>query len=142
MTSGGKTAQQRGKIWEGIVRTALNGRGLIEVPHRMWVKNPEKYGPNLLLRNVPYTNIYGSRGMTEFRAISPAHGVDVRIEAKWQQAAGSVDEKFPYMFLNAKTAWCEEADVVAIILQGEGFKPGAVEWLRRLRRLRNEEAAY
>jgi DNA adenine methylase len=50
------------------------------------------------------------------------------IEAKWQQANGSVDEKFPYLVMNIREQYPYAAIVV---LDGGGFKEGAKDWLRR-----------
>ena len=58
--------------------------------------------PDLLVRRVPYQSIYGHRGVTEFLAVSASRGLAVRIECKWQQSQGSVDEKFPYLYLNCR----------------------------------------
>jgi hypothetical protein len=44
-------------------------------------------------------------------------------------SAGSVDEKFPYLFLNARDRMPEQE--VWIILHGEGARPKAVEYLKR-----------
>jgi SepF-like predicted cell division protein (DUF552 family) len=52
-----------------------------------------------------------------------------RIECKWQQTAGSVDEKLPYLYLNTIEAMPE--DQIMIIIDGAGWKKGAVDWLRR-----------
>jgi hypothetical protein len=50
--------------------------------------------------------------------MSKAHGVHVRIECKWQQSAGSVDEKLPYLYLNAIESMPE--DHVIIVYGGGG----------------------
>lgn len=49
------------------------------------------------------------------------------IEAKWQERAGSVDEKYPYLVLNINHQY--ETPCV-IVLDGQGYKPGAEKWLR------------
>lgn len=49
------------------------------------------------------------------------------IEAKWQQASGSVDEKYPYLALNVKERFPCPA---IIVLAGSGYKKKAEEWLR------------
>lgn len=58
----------------------------------------------------------------------------VRIECKWQATSGSVDEKYPYMFLNAALTMTEPTIVFA--LGGEYFESargGEVrEWLRNV----------
>ena len=52
----------------------------------------------------------------------------IRIECKWQQSAGSVDEKLPYLYLNTIEAMPEKD--IMILIDGDGFKTGAKEWLR------------
>ena len=47
----------------------------------------------------------------------------VRVEAKWQQAAGSVDEKYPYMLLNGIYQYPEKE--IIFVVDGGGYKPGA-----------------
>jgi hypothetical protein len=50
------------------------------------------------------------------------------VESKWQDCAGSVDEKFPYLVLNIK----EYMPYPAIVIYGGGgARAGAVAWLRR-----------
>lgn len=49
------------------------------------------------------------------------------IESKWQQSGGSVDEKYPYLVENIKRYYPSPCIVV---VDGGGYKPGAVEFLR------------
>ena len=50
------------------------------------------------------------------------------IEAKWQQASGSTDEKFPYLVTNIREFYgCE----TVVVLAGDGSRPGALKWLRK-----------
>jgi len=125
---GGTTANHSGRTLEGIVRGALTAVGLVPVSHREWQKSPELFGSELLLQNVPYDTIYGHRGNTEFLAQSKKHNVNARIECKWQQSTGSVDEKFPYLFLNCVNQMKEP--LVILLCDGGGAKPGALHWLR------------
>ena len=48
------------------------------------------------------------------------------IECKWQQTAGSTDEKFPYLIENIKKTGIPSI----ILLDGDGYKPGAKKWLQ------------
>jgi len=83
---------------------------------------------NILLKHVPYTNIYGNyRCRSEF--LLCFEGREIRIECKAQHSAGSVDEKLPYLFLNF-TQSIKEKEAI-IVIEGEGFKKGAKEWLAR-----------
>tara|TARA_R100001082_G_C4332326_1_gene146234 strand:- start:98 stop:589 length:492 start_codon:yes stop_codon:yes gene_type:complete len=84
---------------------------------------------DILLKGVPYTNIYGSnRCRSEF--VLCLEGRKIRIECKAQHSAGSVDEKLPYLYMNF-TQTIEEDEAI-IVIEGDGFKKGAKEWLRSM----------
>jgi len=124
----GKSANITGNQLEVAVQTVLSNKGFEIEMYRKWGKNPEKYGKELLLKNVPFQTIYGHKGNTEFLLISEKYGLRIRIECKWQQSAGSVDEKLPYLYLNTIEAMPEK-DII-ILIDGDGFKTGAKSWLR------------
>lgn len=50
------------------------------------------------------------------------------IESKWQERAGSVDEKWPFLVENIRH--CYPCPTI-IVIHGGGFRPGAERWLRR-----------
>lgn len=106
----------------------MAGKGFELVKFRIWEKNQEKYGKELLLENVPFTTIYEHNGNTEFLLISEKYKLKIRIECKWQQVAGSVDEKLPYLYLNTIEAMPE--DTIMILIDGNGWKTGAIKWLK------------
>lgn len=110
------------------MRSVCREHGFTVVRYSKWIRHPERYGDELLLENVPYRTIYRGTGRTEFLLRSRRYGLYVRIECKWQQTSGSVDEKFPYVYLNAIETLPEKHLIV--IWGGEGFKPGAVPWLK------------
>lgn len=124
---GGLANSSGGTLEQTIIGT-LQSKGFKVIMYRKYIKEPEKYGKEVLLRNVPYETIYKHAGNTEFLLLSQKYGIKVRIECKWQQASGSVDEKFPYVYLNCIEAMPEQ-DII-IIAEGGGAKPGALEWLR------------
>lgn len=126
-TQGG-TANHQGKILERTVVPTFEAHDFEVVAYSAWKKKPDKYGTELLLKNVPYTTIYGQRGYTEFLAKSEQLNLNVRIECKWQQSSGSVDEKLPYLYLNCIETM-PETDII-IIAGGGGMKPGAIPWLK------------
>ncbi len=126
-TQGG-TANQQGSILEKTIIPTFEARGFEIVKHSDWKKKPNKYGTELLLKHVPYTTIYGHPGYTEFLAKSKRYSLNHRIECKWQQSSGSVDEKFPYLYLNCIEAM-PETDII-IIAGGGGMKKGAIPWLK------------
>jgi hypothetical protein len=107
---------------------ALASKGFKATSYRDYLMKPEQYGSELLLRNVPYKTIYGHPGNTEFLIRSEKYRLEIRIECKWQQSSGSVDEKYPYTYLNCIEAM-PERDII-IIVDGGGAKQGAVDWLR------------
>ena len=49
--------------------------------------------------------------------------------SKWQQSQGSVDEKFPYLYLNCIQAMPERE--IILLIDGNGYKPGALAWLKQ-----------
>jgi len=124
----GKSANITGNQLEKAVQTVLLNKGFEIEMYRKWEKNPENYGKELLLKNVPFRTIYGHSGNTEFLLLSAEHDLRIRIECKWQQSAGSVDEKLPYLYLNTIEAMPEKD--IMILIDGNGFKTGAKEWLR------------
>lgn len=127
-TKQGGLANSSGNTLEKMVIATFESKGFQVVMYRQWVINQDKYGQELLLRNVPYETIYGHNGNTEFLIKSQRYNLDVRLECKWQQSSGSVDEKFPYLYLNCIEKMPEPT--IIIIVDGGGAKPGAVEWLK------------
>jgi hypothetical protein len=90
----GTISNTTGNQLEQAVKTVLTGKGFKLVNYRVWEKNPEKYGDELLLENAPFTTVYNHKGNTEFLLLSKKYKLKIRIECKWQQVSGSVDEKF------------------------------------------------
>ena len=119
---GGTTANKNGKVLEDMVRSVAKMHGFKEANYKEWrlLDFPVQY----LVKNVPYDTIYGTKGHTEF-VLSATSG-NIRIECKWQQVNGSVDEKFPYLFENMKHV--EEPKVI-LLLGGGGYKKAARDWL-------------
>lgn len=125
----GGLANSSGNTLEQTIVATLVSKGFPVALYRQWVKDPAAYSPDIVLRNVPYETIYGHRGNTEFLLLSKRYNLNLRIECKWQQSAGSVDEKFPYLYLNCVEQMPENQ--IIIVVDGGGAKAGAVEWLRR-----------
>ncbi|MFC2087661.1 PD-(D/E)XK nuclease superfamily protein [Bacteroidota bacterium] len=117
-----------GNQLEVAVKTVLTGKGFQLARYREWIKNPLQYSTELLLENVPYTTIYGHKGNTEFLLKSEKYRLKMRIECKWQQVAGSVDEKMPYLYLNMVEKMPEET--IMVLIDGPGWKEGAIRWLK------------
>lgn len=126
----GAQAVSNGQALERLIETAIVPRGFTAVSHTDWIAQPDAYPTDLLLKSVPFTTIYGSQGHTEFVLRSPRLNGDVRIEAKWQQTPGSVDEKLPYLYLNASHFETMPEAHVVIVIDGGGWRDGALAWLR------------
>ncbi len=124
----GSLASGQGKVLEENVISTFSRKGFEVVMWSDWNRNRHRYGDELLLKNAPFKNIYGHDGYTEFLLKSEKYELEIRIECKWQQSAGSVDEKFPYLYLNCIEAMPENH--IAIIIDGGGAKEGAVRWLK------------
>lgn len=123
----GSISNVTGSVLEGTVKSILLTKGFELVKYRDWEKNKAAFGDELLLMNVPFTTVYGHKGNTEFLLRSKKHNLEIRIECKWQQTAGSVDEKLPYLYLNCIEAMPENN--IMILIDGKGWKDGAKKWL-------------
>ena len=78
-----------------------------------------------VIKNAYYVTIYNEGGRTEFVIVDGTRRV--RVEAKYQASAGSVDEKYPYMLLNGIYQYPENE--IVFVVDGGGYKPGARQWL-------------
>jgi hypothetical protein len=124
----GTLANISGNALEQIVVSTLILKGFTLVNYGDYAKSPLSFAHELLIRNAPYLTIYGHPGKTEFLVLSEKYGLEMRIECKWQQSPGSVDEKFPYLYLNCVEAMPERQ--IMIIVDGGGAKAGAIRWLK------------
>jgi len=116
-----------GKVLETFVTNLLFPQGFNVVPYANWKNNKTTLRKNLI-RNYPYLSIYGSgRSQTEF--VIQHDSRMVRVECKWQQVSGSVDEKLPYLFMNAVESFPEKE--IILLIDGGGFKPGAISWINK-----------
>ncbi len=132
MDKQGGLANSQGRTLEQVVITTLQQKGFQVIPYSKYQGTLLEFSEaDLLLTNVPFENIYGQQSKTEFKIVSRRYG-EYRIECKWQQSAGSVDEKFPYLYLNCIEKMPEQN--IILIVDGQGARPGAVKWLRRAAR--------
>lgn len=115
-----------GKSLENQVESILNTQSYTSVDYKNWVKNKSEQG-KLLVKQFPYISIYDTKCRTEFVLID--NGRKIRIECKWQQVSGSVDEKFPYLYWNAVEKWDENE--IILVVDGGGYKLKALEWLKK-----------
>ena len=119
----GKKAANNGSKFENIIEEVIIN--MLGVPSKKWTQENALLD-NVLLRNAPYESIYGTKCRSEF--LLNYNNRVIRIECKHQASAGSVDEKLPYLMMNF-TEKVEEEETI-IITHGEGFRDGAISWLR------------
>ena len=118
----GTKANVSGSKLENRVEYMVTEALKIPVKYRSRTKQRD----NILLKSVPYENIYGNgRCRSEF--VLHKDGRAIRIECKAQHSSGSVDEKLPYLYMNFLKSIEEEEAIV--VIEGDGFKKGAKEWL-------------
>ncbi len=128
MATQGGHANKTGNVLERTVIGTITAHGFVEVKYSDYVKNPDGYGEEVLLKHVPFTTLYKGRGYTEFVLLSEKFNLRTRIECKWQTSAGSVDEKLPHTYLSCIEG--ADEDEVIILIDGPGFREGALNWLR------------
>lgn len=134
---GGSRANKSGHIFEDMMLPIFREHGF-EIFNNSELKkepSPLKNVTKYVIKNAPFTTIYNQQGKTEF-VICDATAIDengdnylrkIRVEAKWQQSTGSVDEKYPYMLLNGIYKYPERE--IIFVVDGNGYKPGARKWL-------------
>lgn len=126
----GAQANKNGKVVERMLEPQFEDSGFKVLSYSDASKNPDliKTLDRYVLKNVPFTTIYGSEGKTEFVIYETKTERSIRVESKYQATAGSVDEKYPYMLLNAISQYPEKE--VILIVDGGGYKPGSRQWLK------------
>jgi len=127
-TQGGR-AVRTGNALERVVLHALDDNHYTFIEPRRFLAACCLPQP-LYTRQINACNsVYGTQVFADFMLYHPEKWPDkLIIECKWQQSSGSVDEKYPYNVLNIREQYPCPA---IILLDGEGYKPGAAAWLRR-----------
>ena len=122
----GQKAATNGAQFEGIIESAICG--ILRIKSEKWTPQASVIAKdmNLLWKNVPYVSIYGTNCRSEF--VLNYNDRKIRIECKYQESSGSVDEKLPYLMMNFTREVPEDETI--IIIEGDGFRPAAVSWLR------------
>jgi len=92
-----------------------------EIGMRFGKKILSQKAPGFLIKNVPFTNMYGSQSYGEF-VLQITNRGPIRIECRGQTRTGSVDEKIPYLIGNCMAF--EEKNVI-VVLEGGGMRPAA-----------------
>ena len=108
----GAAANRSGATAEEIIATVLSRRGV-----------------DFTQQATICIGIYGTPIRVDFHC--PALYADrggLVIESKWQAVGGSADEKLPYLVENIRQ--CFPCPAI-IVIDGAGFRPGAITWLRQ-----------
>lgn len=128
MTEGSK-ANLTGQTLEEFVEFILVKNSYNKISASEYIDKKYTYNHPIYSKQVNLINtIYESNWRMDFVISNPAKKINLGIECKWQQSAGSVDEKFPYLVLNIK----EKSPIPCIIIvDGGGYKPQAYNWLKK-----------
>ncbi len=129
MTSQGYRANITGKQLERLIEDSLKSKGYTRVNPKEF-KDKKNTSIAIFSRNVYVCEtIYKTKLKCDFLLYHPVKHADcLIIEAKWQQVSGTVDEKYPYLVENIQKMMPHPT---IIVIDGEGYKPGAIEWLRK-----------
>jgi hypothetical protein len=124
----GYEANHSGRFLEDAIEHEFKARRVHIVS---WIEseggNLDLFTAKQLLKGAPYKSIYGCASRSEF-LYSHYPVVTCRIECKWQEGPGSVDEKFPYLIMNAQRAMVETN--IWIVLDGGGARADAIQWIK------------
>lgn len=127
----GQNANKNGKWLETQVEQTLAKYGIKSIMYNdldteeghNFVTNAKR---GFLAKNVPYTNIFGSKAYGEFVLYLFGFGAR-RIECRSQHVSGSVQDKLPKLLEDCK---CMQEQQVIIVLEGAGFSHNARAWLK------------
>lgn len=125
----GAQANLNGKVFEDMMIPIFQNNGFQVFTEAELKKKPVGFIDAIkryVIKNATYVTIYNEGGRTEFVIVDGTR--KVRVEAKYQASAGSVDEKYPYMLLNGIYQYPENE--IIFVVDGGGYKPGAREWLK------------
>jgi hypothetical protein len=130
ITTSGAFANHTGNTLENFVRQTLAYNGYAEIQgHKgqIFAGRGDITGKQFAQQVPVGETIYKTKRIADVLVINKDLFPDgLVIECKWQQAPGSVDEKYPFLVWNIA-----KADVPTIVLiDGGGYKPAALEWLK------------
>jgi hypothetical protein len=128
--TGGGQANKTGSVLELFIKRILEDNGYTLFPnHRdQLFSNRKTVGGKQYSTQVPCgTSIYESPRKCDFLVMNNEKFPEgLIIECKWQQSAGSVDEKYPFTVFNILKIGVP----TIIILDGNGYKKTAMKWLK------------
>ncbi|MFH1357565.1 MAG: PD-(D/E)XK nuclease superfamily protein [bacterium] len=127
----GAMANKTGNSLEKYVKDQLEANGYTPFPlqyKKQLLENRKSIGGKQYATQAPVgDSIYGSKRNCDFFVINPDKFPEgLVIECKWQQVAGSVDEKYPFLYFNI----VKTGVPTIVLLDGGGCKKSAKEWLK------------
>lgn len=111
------------KAMKEAVKSILISKGFELITDISQIGNGDFYA----IEKPKYVTVYNRKATNDYILLIKNRKNLIRVEIKWQQSSGSVDQKFPYYFLNAQNTPSDEDYV--IILDGNGYSKDAKEWL-------------
>lgn len=128
--SGGQQANHSGNTLERFVENALKDNGYQEfLNHKDQVFAMRDTLGGKQYSKQPYCgeSVYGSKRKCDFLIINKAKFPEsLIVECKWQESAGSVDEKYPFSVHNI----IKIGVPTVILVDGGGYKKTALKWLK------------
>lgn len=123
--SGSKAALHGAKFEKAVSDIITKWAGVKKMRYPSWDGTQQ----NVLVRDVPYVNVFGGLSRGQFLLNTPETG-PVRVECRWQSSGGSADSKLPYLMMNA--LWSFPEPTVLVLLECPAARAGAVSWCRRM----------
>jgi hypothetical protein len=128
--SSGTRANKTGNALESFVEDTLKRNGYTEfINHKKQVFAMRKAIGGKQYSKQPYCgqSIYGTDRRCDFLVMNKEKFPDsLIIECKWQESAGSVDEKYPFVMLNITKIGVP----TIVLIDGDGYKKQAFDWLK------------
>ncbi|MEE9312205.1 MAG: PD-(D/E)XK nuclease superfamily protein [Planctomycetota bacterium] len=128
--SGGSKANATGNQLERFVCQTLENHGYAEFWNhkKQFMEIRNTIGGKQFAQQIPVgPTIYDTDRRCDIYVMNRAKFPDdLVIECKWQQAKGSVDEKYPYLLFNI----IRTGIPTIVVIDGDGARPAAVAWLK------------
>ena len=128
--SSGTKANRTGNALENFVEDILIRNDYTEFTnHKKQVFAMRQFigGKQFVKQPLCGESIYGSSRKCDFLVLNKEKFHDgLIIECKWQESAGSVDEKYPFVMLNIKKLGVP----TLVLIDGDGYKKQAFNWLK------------
>lgn len=127
MSTQGFEANESGRFLENACRAYFLPRGFIVKTFSEDADNADMFASQMLVLRDPYTNLAGLRCYSDLVIIDNQRRI--RLECKWQDTPGSVDEKLFGLFFNLRDT-APEYEIV-ILHGGNGARVEIIRWLEK-----------